>query len=78
MTMKNARHTIAAGMFKAHCLSLLEQVARNREIIVVTKHGRAVAKLVPIDLAEPAPLRGSVRYHGDSVEPSGKSWGCEQ
>lgn len=74
--MISGRHTIAAGKFKAHCLSLLEQVARNREIIIVTKHGRPVAKLVPVESAETAPLRGSVRYLAPIVEPPGEPWGA--
>ena len=77
MTMKSARKTIAAGQFKAKCLGLLEQVSKNREILIVTKYGRPVAKVVPIDDAEPASLRGSVRYHGDIVAPAGEVWNAE-
>ncbi len=39
--------TIPAGEFKTHCLQLLDQVAATGESLMVTKHGRPVARLVP-------------------------------
>jgi len=54
------RH-VPASQFKAHCLSLLDDVALTGEEIVVTKRGRPVARLVAID--EPKPLAGSVSFH---------------
>ncbi len=51
---------ISATAFKATCLRLLDQVAERGEPITVTKHGRAVAQVVPIDA--PAPLLGSVSF----------------
>ena len=40
MTMKRVS-TIAAGVFKAECLAILDRVARERASIVVTKRGLA-------------------------------------
>ncbi len=40
--------TIAAGKFKAQCLALMETVSSTREPIVITKRGKPVAKLVPV------------------------------
>jgi len=37
---------IAAGAFKAKCLAILDQVCAKRETVVITKHGKPVAKLV--------------------------------
>lgn len=78
MTMKSARKTIPAGQFKAQCLGLMDQVSKNKEILIVTKHGRPVAKVIPIDESEPASLRGSVKYHSDIVEPTGEIWDAEK
>ncbi len=51
---------VPATEFKARCLALLDEVAKSGVEVVVTKHGRPVAKVVPI---APAPsLRGSVTY----------------
>ena len=45
MSMK----TIAAATFKAHCLTLMEDVRSTRRPLIITKRGKPVAKLVPID-----------------------------
>lgn len=65
--------TIAATDFKARCLELLDQVERTREGVVVTKRGRPVARLVPLEDV-PLSMEGSVRYGGDIVEPTGETW----
>jgi prevent-host-death family protein len=69
--------TIPAGQFKAKCLSLLDEVAATGRPIVVTKRGKPVAKLVPIDGADPAPLLGSVVREGDIVSPLDEVWGFD-
>ena len=38
---------IAAGKFKDVCLKLLDEVARTRSPVVITKRGRPVAQLMP-------------------------------
>ena len=38
-----------AGKFKAHCLTIMEEVRATREPVLITKRGRPVAKLVPPD-----------------------------
>ncbi len=65
MTMVMAERSIPAGRFKAECLALLDDVAQSNVEIVVTKRGRPVARVVPV---EPAPsLRGSVAYRTDEA-----------
>ena len=44
--------TIPAGEFKAKCLKLLDEVAEKRETLVITKHGKPVAQLVPMPARE--------------------------
>jgi prevent-host-death family protein len=50
---------IAAGKFKAECLALLDRVAATGEEIVVTKRGKPVARVLPVE--EPPSLLGSIR-----------------
>ncbi|HEY3354892.1 MAG TPA: type II toxin-antitoxin system Phd/YefM family antitoxin, partial [Polyangia bacterium] len=69
--------TIPAAEFKARCLRLLDQVATSGEPLVVTKRGRPVAKLVPLEEADRRPLRGSVRYHGDITAPIDERWDAQ-
>ena len=76
-----AKNQVAAGEFKAHCLRLIDEVASRRTEIVVTKRGKPLAKLVPLD-AEPADLfgclAGTVTIHGDIVAPLGESWDADR
>jgi prevent-host-death family protein len=66
--------TIAAAKFKEQCLQLLDAV--GPEGLVITKHGKPVARLLPIDQAPGAligSLKGRVRIHGDIVS-TGVRW----
>ncbi len=77
VTMKHAQR-IPAGEFKAKCLAVLDHVAETKTAVIVTKHGRAVAQVVPISPdKKPASLIGSVTYHGDIVAPVGEVWDAE-
>lgn len=41
--------TIAAGTFKATCLAVMDEVQSKREPVLITKNGKPVAQLVPIN-----------------------------
>lgn len=73
------KKTIAAGKFKATCLALLDEVQTGGQEIVVTKYGKPVAKVVPVDpddLQRFNALRGSGKIKGDIISPLGKeTWG---
>jgi prevent-host-death family protein len=64
--------TIAAGEFKARCLTLMEDVRSTREPLVITKRGKPVAKLVPADEEKDdfiGRLEGVFRVVGDIESP---------
>ena len=72
--------TIAAGVFKTNCLAIMEEVKSKRETVLITKHGRPVAKLVPVntDVDEIFGFfegRGSVTGNVVSPALSPKEWG---
>jgi prevent-host-death family protein len=54
MTMvKKARPAVhPAGEFKAHCLRLIDEVARTGVPIVVSKRGKPLVRVVPVASAE--------------------------
>jgi len=41
--------SIPAGQFKVHCLAIMDEVQAKRQAVVITKRGKPVAKLVPIE-----------------------------
>ena len=41
--------TVAAGTFKAKCLAIMDEVQLKREAVLITKNGKPVARLVPIE-----------------------------
>ena len=41
--------TIPAGKFKARCLAIMDEVQAKRQAVVITKRGKPVAKLVPVE-----------------------------
>jgi prevent-host-death family protein len=65
--------SVAVSEFKSRCLSLLEDVARTGEPLLVTKRGRPLARITPsgnVAVARPQDtLRGSVSYEGDLLAP---------
>jgi prevent-host-death family protein len=68
---------IAAAKFKERCLALLDQV--DQDGIVITKHGKPVAKLIPFG-SDSASLIGSLKdkvaIHGDILS-TGTGWDAE-
>jgi prevent-host-death family protein len=56
--------TMAAGKFKAECLGVLDEVQAKREPVLVTKHGKPVAKVVPLDFAEGEDPLEAIRFPG--------------
>jgi len=71
---------MAAGSFKVHCLAVMDEVQAKRETVVITKRGKAVAKLVPAgqdtdDIYNFLAGKGAIK--GDVVSPviSPEDWG---
>ncbi len=69
---------IPAGEFKAKCLKLMDQVRESGREIVITKRGKPVAKLVPLEPKERPPLfccmKGSIEILGDIIGPFHEEW----
>lgn len=69
---------IPAAQFKARCLSLMDEVERTGREVVVTKHGRPVARLAVIQPERPVPfvgrMRGTVEVRGDLIAPISPDW----
>jgi prevent-host-death family protein len=71
---------MAAGVFKANCLAVMDEVQSKRVTVVITKHGKPVAKLVPINTDKDEIfgfLAGKGKVMGDIVSPAltPEEWG---
>ena len=64
---------VAAAEFKANCLRLIDEVAQQRQPIIITKRGKPVAKLMPLEEERPVDLfgymAGTAKICGDIVSP---------
>jgi len=72
---------MAAGSFKANCLAVMDEVQAKHETVVITKRGKPVAKLVPLNTETDEIynfLAGKGTITGDIVSPaiSPEEW-CE-
>jgi prevent-host-death family protein len=47
IAMKTSIKTMPAGVFKARCLAVMDEVQSKRQSVIITKRGKPVAKLVP-------------------------------
>jgi prevent-host-death family protein len=71
---------IAAGSFKTNCLAVMDEVQARHETVVITKRGKPVAKLVPVNTDTDEIynfLAGKGAIKGDIVSPavSLEEWG---
>lgn len=64
--------TMPAGVFKSKCLAVMDEVQAKCESVVITKHGKPVAKLVPVKAERDDfydSMKGKVTILGDIVGP---------
>lgn len=71
---------MAAGVFKTNCLAVMDEVQAKHLTVLITKHGKPVAKLVPVDSSTDEIygfLAGKGSVVGDVVSPalSAEEWG---
>jgi prevent-host-death family protein len=60
---------VMASRFKAECLAILDQVEQLKTSVTITKHGRPIARLVPLEAAKDvASTMGSVRLVAEEDE----------
>jgi prevent-host-death family protein len=65
---------IAAAKFKEQCLSIIDHL--DADGLVITKHGRPVARILPAERASAdliGALRGRIHVKGD-VQSTGVPW----
>ena len=78
LAVRHQGKVVMASDFKQRCLSLLDQVARTRVRLIVTKRGKPVALVVPVpEGVEGTPTMGSVTLLADDDDDylgAGERW----
>lgn len=68
--------------FKATCLQVMEKVRRSRKPVVVSKRGKPLVRIVPVEEARRVPLfgymKGTMKIAGDVVGPDPEDWDSER
>ena len=71
--------SVSKSELKAKMLEYFRRVEESGEDLVVTSHGKPVARVVPYaprrDISDVfADLRGKIVYHGDVLAPTTDEW----
>lgn len=64
---------VSATDFRANSTKLLDHVATTHQRLVVTKYGKPIAQVIPVDTADDRSaygyLKGTITIHGNIVTP---------
>ena len=72
---------IGAGAFKAKCLNLLDEVEKKHVQLIISKHGKPVARLVPVKekkFSLYGCMRDSVSVQFDIVSGTNERWNADE
>ena len=72
---------IPAGLFKAKCLQLMEEVYNKHVSLIITKHGKPIARLVPIEENSVdffGCMKGTATITGNIISPIEENWDAEK
>lgn len=69
---------IPAGEFKAKCLKLMQEVTETHRPLIITKHGKPLVQIIPLDDAAPKSyfgcMKGTVQIKEDITKPLDIEW----
>jgi prevent-host-death family protein len=73
---------LSAAEFKAKCLKLMDEVNEHHTEVIITKHGKPVAKLIPFKDATKVSgpfgyLKDTVTEITDITKPIDEKWNAE-
>ena len=73
LTERGSMKRMSAGSFKSKCLAVMDEVHAKCETVIITKHGKPVAKLVPLNAEKDEIydfLAGKGAIVGDIITPA--------
>jgi prevent-host-death family protein len=75
------RTTVGSADFKAKCLEYIDHVKESHAEYVVTRHGKPVAKLVPVEASKPTSIigcmKGSILKYERPFDPVPGVWSID-
>ena len=73
-----AIQSIAAGEFKAKCLKLMQTIVETHRPLIITKYGKPLVQIVPLDDDIPKSyfgcMKGTVEIKEDITKPIDIEW----
>ena len=68
--------SLSVSKFKATCLSVLEDVKKQKKRVIITKRGQPIAEVIPYSIdKKDIPLKDTVTFVGDIISPvAEKDW----
>jgi prevent-host-death family protein len=73
---------LTATEFKATCLRVMDDVHRTRRPVTISRRGKPLVKIVPVDEKRHRPLfgymKGTMEIVGDIVSPDPEAWNSER
>lgn len=68
--------SLSVSEFKAKCLSVLQDVKKQKKRVIITKRGKPIAEVIPYESEQKdIPLKNTVIFIGDIVSPvAEKDW----
>jgi len=62
--------SLSVSKFKATCLSVLQDVKKQKKRVVITKRGEPIAEVIPYNRDDKdVPLKDTVTFMGDIISP---------
>ena len=62
--------TLSVSEFKAKCLSVLQDVSKQKKRVIITKRGKPIAEVIPHESEDKeVPLEDTVVFIGDIISP---------
>ncbi len=62
--------SLSVSEFKAKCLSVLQDINRQKKRVIITKRGKPIAEVIPYDADnKEIPLEDTVVFMGDIISP---------
>jgi prevent-host-death family protein len=62
--------SLSVSKLKATCLSVLDDVKKQKKRVIITKRGKPIAEIIPYtNNKKDIPLRDTVTFMGDIISP---------